>query len=265
MKSIRMGTLALMLCASAFAADIISMPLPSVQKTTAYVLLPQIGKVARAEVGESLYSEYANTQSKELIGSVKESVVVQMENYRLSVTAGSIRPILTRTGSQSSMMCFPVKRTGVGVIWGNKGYLGCLVDTKGDQTFDTATFAHRTGDFPLEKPVPYSVETQEITEVAQDKFQIEILYQGMSKGEVKISYREFYKGIARPAFTQDVTYELSSDGTAVVGFKGMRLKVLKATGQSIEYVLEQPIPSFTKIRADLQDERNAKSQKPWYQ
>ena len=80
---------------------------------------------------------------------------------------------------------------------------------------------------------------------------VDVLYQGTSKGEVKISYREFSHGLARAAFTQDVSYELDPDGTAVIGFKGMRIKVLKATGHDIKYILEQPMPSLTKYRAEL--------------
>ena len=33
---------------------------------------------------------------------------------------------------------------------------------------------------------------------------------------------------------------MESDGTAIVAFKGMRIKVQKATSQDITYVVEQP-------------------------
>ena len=240
-------------------------PKPFIEYSTSYILRPALGESARAEVGESLYSEGASTITKKLTGTVMEAVSVQMENYRLDVAAGSVRPVSIRAGSPRPMMCFPVSRTGFGSLFGNRGFFACLVDTKGVKTFDAATFAHQAGDFPLDKPVPYVVEVSETLAIEQDKFQIEVLYQGMSKGEVKISYREFMNGTARPAFTQDVSYELDADGTAVIGFKGMRLKVLKATGHSIEYVLEKPIPSFTKTRATIQEEINQKGTKPWYQ
>lgn len=243
----------------------LSMPTPAVEASTSYVLNPPIGQTASAEVGEALYSEWASTLTKKYTGTLQEAVTVQMENYRLEAPAGMARRILSRRGDPRPMMCTPVKRTSIGGIFGSRGFSGCLVDTKGNKTFDTAMFAHRSGEFPLEKPVAYTTETHESTRVEQDKFQIDVLYQGMSKGEVKISYRESIDGIARPAFTQDVTYELGPDGTAVIGFKGMRLKVLKATGQSIEYVIEQTIPSFTKRRAELKEDANPKSASPWYQ
>jgi hypothetical protein len=42
---------------------------------------------------------------------------------------------------------------------------------------------------------------------------------------------------------------LEQGGTGIIGFKGMRIKVLKATGHDLRYILEQPMPSMTKCRA----------------
>ena len=255
-----------LLCAN-FAHAGQSAPLPRAAKesTTTYVLKPAIGESAQAEVGETLYSEAASTLTKDFEGTVLNAASAKMENYELNIMAGSIRPIVLRPGDSRPMMCFPVKKSAFKAIFGGRVYNGCLVDTKGNKTFDTATFEHQLGDFPLDSPVAYSVRTLETASLEQDKFQIDVLYQGLSKGEVKISYRESINGMARPAFTQDVTYELGPDGTAVIGFKGMRLKVLKATGQSIDYIIERTIPTFTKRRAELKEESNPKSNAPWYQ
>lgn len=99
--------------------------------------------------------------------------------------------------------------------------------------------------------MPYQVEVTETAVENHDDFYVDVLYQGTSKGEAKISYREFSAGIARPAFTQDVAYELAPDGSTMIAFKGMRIKVLKATGQNIRYIVEQPMPSMTKYRIPL--------------
>lgn len=239
---------------------------PVKEASTAYVLKPGIGEIARAEVGESLYSEAARTLTREYEGTIATAVAAKLQGYELNVVANSVRPMVYKPSDRRPMMCFPVTQTVMRAIFGAKRYYGCLVDTQGNKTFDKATFEHQGGDYPLETPVPYSLRTIETTSTEQDSFQIDVLYQGMSKGEVKISYRESLNGTARPAFTQDVAYELAPDGTALIGFKGMRLKVLKATGQYIEYVIEQTIPSFTKTRAELQEQSNPKDvTKPWYQ
>ena len=121
---------------------------------------------------------------------------------------------------------------------------GCYVDTDGDGEFDAVAYPGHSIDKRLVKRIPYVVEEvvsqKEISH--PDSFFFEVLYQGLSKGEVKVSYREFSGGIARPAFTQDVSYEIDPDGTTTIAFRGLRIKVLKATRESITYVVRQ-LPS----------------------
>ena len=101
-------------------------------------------------------------------------------------------------------------------------------------------FAERDRYFPLAAPVRYKLDsTNQAVENPLD-FHVDVLYQGISRGEVKISYREFKGGVARPAFTQDVAYELDTDGSGMIAFKGMRIKVLKATREHVTYIVEKP-------------------------
>jgi hypothetical protein len=41
--------------------------------------------------------------------------------------------------------------------------------------------------------------------------------------------------MARPAFNQDIDYELNNDANTIIGFKGLRIEVLKATNMDITY------------------------------
>jgi hypothetical protein len=41
--------------------------------------------------------------------------------------------------------------------------------------------------------------------------------------------------MARPSFTQDIDYELNKDGSTIIGFKGLRIEVIKATNIDITY------------------------------
>ena len=47
--------------------------------------------------------------------------------------------------------------------------------------------------------------------------------------------------MARPAFNQDLTYELDADGSTVIVFRQIKLKVLKATREDITYTVDQPM------------------------
>ncbi|RSZ59997.1 hypothetical protein HF313_14875 [Massilia atriviolacea] len=128
---------------------------------------------------------------------------------------------------------------------GNNNVSACLVGRKGNGVFDATTFANDDVYFPLASPVEYTVETSDSVAPEVNPFHVEVLYQGVSKGEVKIAYREFMNNRTRPAFNQDLSYELLAYGPTKTGFKGMRLRVLKADSEGIEYIVDRPITPAT--------------------
>ncbi len=108
----------------------------------------------------------------------------------------------------------------------------CAVDTKNDGFLDSWWNSRvEKNILPLTEKVSYRL--QDIK--SQSYFKKTSLYQGKVNNKIKISYREFSGTIARPAFTQDIEYELNTDGTAILGFKGLRIKVLNATNSGITY------------------------------
>lgn len=225
-------------------------PADRVEESKSYFIKPLVGESAKAEVGESLYQEGVRTVSKRFHATLTADAESKMDRgYVLSVKAGAEGKMMMRGSSKTPMLCFMTKGTGILGAFGDRNVEGCLADTHGKQVFDATTFPGYDRYFALNSPVPYEVKVTESAVESKDDFYVDVLYQGMSKGEVKISYREYSNGIARPAFTQDVLYELDADGTGIIGFKGLRIKVLKATGYDLEYVLEQPMPSLMKYRA----------------
>ena len=70
-------------------------------------------------------------------------------------------------------------------------------------------------------------------------FKQQFVYSGKSGKEIKISYREFKDNFARPAFTQDLTYDLSESKT--IGFKGMKIDVIQATNSQIKFIIKSPM------------------------
>lgn len=229
-------------------------PVERVEQSSTYFLTPSIGESMTVEVGESLYQEGRKTTSKRYRATLKDGATSKMDNgYVLTVRPGYQGEMLMRPDSRAPLMCFTTENTGIMGLFGDKNVIGCLVDTHKTQVFDASMFPNYGNIFTLSSPVPYDVKITETTVENRDDFYVDVLYQGVSKGEVKISYREFSSGVARPAFTQDVSYELEPNGTATIGFKGMRVKILKATSQNIQYILEQPMPSMAKYRAEAKD------------
>lgn len=66
-------------------------------------------------------------------------------------------------------------------------------------------------------------------------FKYQALYQGKVENKIKISFREFKDDMARPAFTQDIEYELEGNKPTIIGFKGLRIEVKKLTNLNITY------------------------------
>ncbi|MDO9047559.1 MAG: hypothetical protein Q7U66_07480 [Methylobacter sp.] len=64
-------------------------------------------------------------------------------------------------------------------------------------------------------------------------FKKELVYTGVSQKVISIFYREFNEDMARPAFSQDLKYNLSESN--IVGYRGARFEIIKATNQGLTY------------------------------
>jgi hypothetical protein len=69
--------------------------------------------------------------------------------------------------------------------------------------------------------------------LADDSFQQTLIYSGKIGSKVKLGYREFSNSVARPAYNNDVDYDLNE--SKLVGYKGARIEILEASNQSITY------------------------------
>jgi len=116
----------------------------------------------------------------------------------------------------------------------NNPYTVCLFDSKNNSTFDKVGSLINSLYADLNPSVPYTLTNTE-SKLHQDSFKYVALYQGKKGDSIKISFREFKNDMARPAFTQDIEYELNNDGTTIIGFKGLRIEILKATNMNITY------------------------------
>lgn len=77
---------------------------------------------------------------------------------------------------------------------------------------------------------------------ADNSFQQTLIYSGKVGNKINIGYREFSSNLARPAFNNDVEYDLNESKT--IGYKGALLEVIKATNQDITYKV---IKNFNQV------------------
>lgn len=65
------------------------------------------------------------------------------------------------------------------------------------------------------------------------EFRRELIYTGRSGRSISILYREFSDDMARPAFSQQLQYDISQD--PVIGYQGARFKILSASNTEVSY------------------------------
>lgn len=73
-----------------------------------------------------------------------------------------------------------------------------------------------------------------------NSFQQTLIYSGRVGDKINIGYREFSNNSARPAFNNDVEYDLSISN--IIGYKGASIEVIKADNSSITYKLIKNFP-----------------------
>lgn len=76
-------------------------------------------------------------------------------------------------------------------------------------------------------------EIRKRTTAREASFQQTLIYSGKVGDKINIGYREFSSNTARPAFNNDVEYDLSSSSR--IGYKGAEIEVIKADNTGITY------------------------------
>lgn len=79
----------------------------------------------------------------------------------------------------------------------------------------------------------HNVSKTTILAQSDESFQQTLIYSGKVGQKINIGYREFSSNKARPAFNNDVEYDLSQ--SKKIGYKGALLEIIEATNQNITY------------------------------
>lgn len=111
----------------------------------------------------------------------------------------------------------------------------CLKDTNRDGAFDHAytmnAYGYLVNGVDIQ-PAYYRIGDQSI----KDGFKYELLYQGIENGVVRIAYREYTENLARPAYSQNLTYTLESTNTQI-RFRDVIAVIHSADNNQIEYTV----------------------------
>lgn len=201
---------------------------------------PELNIIKTMEVGESLYEKIQRIDFDTYEVSLLDDTQAELFNGgfiktdRLSKVDKTLSPLYAWSDKSLKSMCFNAGRD----YDLNRLIQICLVDTENKGYFTQAAYSYKDIMYPLSNTAQYKLIPTP-PKYDKDYFRYIALYQGKIDNKIKISFREFMDNTSRPAFTQDIEYQLDKDGGTVVGFKGLRIKVIKATNTDITYSVIQ--------------------------
>jgi len=82
------------------------------------------------------------------------------------------------------------------------------------------------------------VKSTDVISPCADCYRQEFIYSGRIGNNVKFEYREFIGDLARPSFFQNLEYDITDNN--IIGFKGLRLRIIKTTNTSIDFEVIEP-------------------------
>lgn len=87
-------------------------------------------------------------------------------------------------------------------------------------------------------------QRRKVSSLQRDSFQQTLIYSGKIGNKVNVAYREFSNSLARPAFNNNVEYDISE--SKIVGYKGAQFEIIEATNQHIKFRLIKNFNSATR-------------------
>jgi hypothetical protein len=182
---------------------------------------PPLNEISETEVGENLVEKESGGKYKglELTETFKFKHPSNTKPFELE--SGSIF-ILTQESTKYEYY------TKEGSIWG-------IAIEKTSGKAELARNINGMGRYTLEgKEIPQQqYKTTNIPVLKSNYLRQEFIYNGKINTGLKFTYREFSNDLARPAFTQDLQYDLSEGN--IVGFRGLRIEIINAQNTKIKY------------------------------
>jgi hypothetical protein len=195
--------------------------------------IPALNTNAITELGETVLSKGLITYGKgaelrELASFKKNDGKIQIEPCNLTLISEKKKEMEYHVDSDylSYSTVFVKNKNGSGIVYVDKASMTI-------KSAKVVNFNYGKMKIVNSLKQPIILKEIEIVSVSQNNFKQEFIYNGKAGNILKFSYREFTNDMARPAFNQDVQYDLSESNE--IGFKGARFLVLNATNMKLEY------------------------------
>lgn len=120
----------------------------------------------------------------------------------------------------------------------------CLKDTNMDGLFDRAEGPMVFSSRNIKQPVPYELVDLSVEGLAglpqeeRKSFRQTLTYLGVAAGSLRVSYREYTNDMARPAFTEELTFPLEVTYPQTITWRDTKFVLLELTGEGLRYRVE---------------------------
>lgn len=208
------------------------------------IALPPVGDLSQAEVGQSMI-----TASRAEVMRARVQVTEEFDGKTRLLGIGATVRI-----PPGPLRLEGINSTGGTVFLAPAGSLKYSTEPRARKTIEVGVvFPPDQDDFPqaffrspdgglLSKTLladELKYETAKCLRLGQTGFRRELVYGGISQGTISISYREFSGDLARPAFTQELKYDLKEGRE--IGYKGSRFEIIEATNVDVKFRVVRPL------------------------
>jgi len=199
------------------------------------VHVPSTNAEAEAEIGVSMVSSARRTSCPGI--KLSETIVHDGTHYgrpyRLTIPAGSLHAAANDQGGTFYEVGVPIEFRGSDGST-MKVFGGIFVPSASPTATEVYWLATNAPGIPLNDAHPGIMFERGIVDIwGSESFKRELVYGGVSENTIAILYREFVNDMARPAFSQELKYDLSKGD--VIGYRGARFQVIKVTNTGIRY------------------------------
>lgn len=191
------------------------------------IQLPEINAISKSNIGETLFINKSITIKPAIeITKIPEYKIFSIK-HNLSV--GQILPLLaTKDGHRVFLDDSRPYKKDI--------YFGIALDETTNEYKGLYTNYLTLRGIGYKIKDIEGIEAKETIFTSEDNpshYSYEFIYNGKSNNTLKFIYREYIKDLARPSFTQEIQYNLEESN--IIGFKNMRIEVIKASNFEIEY------------------------------
>lgn len=204
------------------------------QVVEAIGVTPQIGETVTAQVGSTILSQFRLWQKNGFripqgySGSVGGAPVTVTPTDLLVQTAIKSKPAYcTERLTMRNLFGVPIKST-------------CFTDATADSRFETVMVPADSLWWSKALPEPLKFEAFEEHVPRPGSIKRELIYLGTSGKIIRLGYREYLDNFARPAFSEEVTYDLS-DFPMDISFRTTQFEILNISGSSMVYRVLRPL------------------------